>query len=76
MSVENALNGLYEALNADDNNAGVNDAIAAMKAALSEADEKSVEVEPTKLPNNTREGRRMLKSYAKKRGLVVTFPKI
>lgn len=75
-ALETALKGLYDALNADDNNAGVDSAIKNLKSAMIEAEVKSIEVEPKELPNNTREGRRMLKSYAKKRGVEVTYPKI
>ena len=75
MTIETALEGLYEALNKDDNNASVEGALFSLRDAMKDAGEKSVEIENDKLPNNTREGRRMLKSYAKKRGVAVTFPK-
>lgn len=75
-ALETALKNLYEALHADDNNASVDGAIKELKNAMVEADVKDIEVSPTELPNNTREGRRMLKSYAKKRGVSVTYPKI
>lgn len=45
--------------------------IAALKQALD--GEKTVVFEPTRLVENTREGRRMMQSYFKRRGIIVKF---
>jgi hypothetical protein len=70
-AVTNALETVHAALNAD--NAGLDAAIAALKAVLVEQGEKQVLMKKERLPNNTRPGRKMLQTYFKKRGVDVAF---
>jgi hypothetical protein len=71
--VTQALEAVYTSLHAD--NEGLDGRIAELKAALTAAGQKSILVEPTKLPQNNRQGRKMMQTYFKKRGVVVEFPK-
>lgn len=65
------LDAVYAALH--DNNKGLDEKIVALKTALVAAGEKSVTMQKDRLPNNSRPGRKMLQTYFKKRGVVVTF---
>jgi hypothetical protein len=71
MTVAAALEQVHVALN--DNNAGLDASIATLKAALAAKGEKQVEMDKTRLPQNNRQGRKMLQTYFKKRGVVVVF---
>ncbi len=73
-AVETALKDVHASLN--DNNVGLDGKIAALKAALAEAGEKHVLMDATLLPQNNRQGRKMLQTYFKKRGVVVEFKKV
>lgn len=70
-TLEQALEGIYESLK--NNNEGIDDHIAQLKAALSATGKKTVEVDPAKLAQNNRAGRKMMQSYFRKRGVEVTF---
>ena len=70
-AVAKALESVHISLN--DNNAGLDATIAALKTALAEAGEKTVAMKPERLPQNNRQGRKMLQTYFKKRGVLVTF---
>ena len=74
-TLEQATEGLYTALNSDELSE-IDTALIALRSELDKVNEKSIEIEPTRLPNNTRQGRRMLQSYSAKRGIKVTFPKV
>jgi hypothetical protein len=71
MTVAAALEQVHAALN--DNNAGLDASIATLKAALAAKGEKQVAMDKTRLPQNNRQGRKMLQTYFKKRGVVVVF---
>lgn len=64
---------IYEAIRND--NEGLDEAIVELKAALKEQGTKEAVFEPTKLVQNNRQGRQMMKSYFKKRGVIVKFDK-
>ena len=66
-TVTQALEACHASLN--DNNTGLDAAIAALKAALVAAGEKQVVMQKERLPQNTRPGRKMLQTYFKKRGV-------
>jgi hypothetical protein len=67
-----ALENIYAALLAD--NEGIDERIAELKAALAaEGKKPAVAVDPTRLAQNNRQGRKMMMSYFKKRGLDVSF---
>lgn len=69
--VKAALESVHAALN--DNNVNLDACIAALKAALAEADQKTVTMDQTRLPQNNRQGRKMLQTYFKKRGVMVEY---
>jgi hypothetical protein len=64
---------IYAAIAAD--NEGLDDAIKALKEELKAQGTKEAVFEPTKLVQNNRQGRQMMKSYFKKRGVTVVFDK-
>lgn len=70
-TVKDALEKVHACLN--DGNQGLDPAIAELKAALFAAGEKSVEMQRTRLPENNRQGRKILQTYFKKRGVIVTY---
>lgn len=70
-AVKAALEAVHAALN--DNNQGLDGCIAALKAALAQAGQKTVTMDQTRLPQNNRQGRKMLQTYFKKRGVVVEY---
>ena len=71
MTIAQALEDIYTALHA--NNDGLDARIAALKAALETEGAREVVVDASRLPNNSRPGRRMMQTYFKKRGVVVVF---
>ncbi len=64
---------IYESIRND--NDGLDDNIKALKEVLKEQGVKETMFEPTKLVQNNRQGRQMMKSYFKKRGVIVKFDK-
>jgi len=64
---------IYEAIRND--NEGLDEALAELKAELKAQGTKEAVFEPTKLVQNNRQGRQMMKSYFKKRGVIVKFSK-
>lgn len=70
-TVKQALEACHTALN--DNNTGLDAAIVALKAALVSAGQKQVTMDKERLPQNNRQGRKMLQTYFKKRGVEVVY---
>lgn len=70
---ETAMEDVYTALNAD--NDGLEDQIRALRDVMREGGEKIATFDTSRLPNNTRQGRKMMQTYFKKRGVVVEFDK-
>lgn len=70
-TVKDALEKVHAALN--DNNTGLDAAIAELKAAMLAAGEKTVTMVKERLPQNNRQGRKMLQTYFKKRGVAVEY---
>ena len=64
---------IYESIRND--NEGLDDNIKALKDELKAQGTKEALFEPTKLVQNNRQGRQMMKSYFKKRGVIVKFDK-
>lgn len=64
---------IYAAIAAD--NEGLDDAIKALKEELKSQGTKEALFEPDRLVQNNRQGRQMMKSYFKKRGVIVKFDK-
>ncbi len=71
MTTAEALEKIYESL-ADDN-VELDAAIKDLKAALAAEGLKEAVVEPARLAQNNRQGRKLMQSYFKKKGVTVTF---
>ena len=69
--IKAALEAVHASLN--DNNVNLDACIVTLKAALAAAGAKTVTMDPTRLPQNNRQGRKMLQTYFKKRGVVVEY---
>ncbi|MBI3441021.1 MAG: hypothetical protein HY052_04340 [Proteobacteria bacterium] len=71
-TIEQVLEKIYTSL--QNNNEELDLQIQSLKAVMSAEGRKSVEVIPSRLVQNNRQGRKMMLSYFKKRGVMVTFP--
>ncbi len=71
MTVSEALEHIYASLAND--NVEIDLRIRDLKAALAAEGQKEAVVEPARLAQNNRQGRKMMQSYFKKRGVTVTF---
>jgi hypothetical protein len=71
LTAAEALEKIYESLAND--NVELDAAIKDLKAALAAEGLKEVVVEPTRLAQNNRQGRKLMQSYFKKKGVTVTF---
>ena len=71
LSMEQALENVYASLQNDNENIDAH--IADLKAAAAARGEKSVTVDPARIPHNNRQGRKLMQSYFRKRGLIVAF---
>ena len=70
-TVKEALENVHAALN--NNNEALDARIAELKAAMVAAGEKTVTMVKERLPQNNRQGRKMLQTYFKKRGVMVEY---
>jgi exonuclease VII small subunit len=71
LTTAEALEKIYESLAND--NLELDAAIKDLKAALAAEGLKEAVVEPTRLAQNNRQGRKLMQSYFKKKGVTVTF---
>lgn len=71
LTKEQALENIYTSLMND--NEDIDTHIAALKDALTPEDKKTIVVDPARLPQANRQGRKLMQSYFKKRGVIVTF---
>ncbi|MFT3997761.1 MAG: hypothetical protein QM667_10165 [Asticcacaulis sp.] len=71
LTVAEALENVYASMIND--NAELDTHIAALKVALAAEGVKAAVVEPSRLAQNNRAGRKLMQSYFKKRGVTVTF---
>jgi hypothetical protein len=69
LTVEQALEEIYASLQNDNDNIDAH--IMQLKEAL--GNQREVAVDPARLVQNNRQGRKMMQSYFKKRGVTVTF---
>ncbi|MDP2205981.1 MAG: hypothetical protein Q8K65_06700 [Alphaproteobacteria bacterium] len=69
--VADILEDIYASLYNDNEN--IDTLIADLKAALGSAGQKDVAVDPARLVQNNRQGRKMMQSYFKKRGVSISF---
>lgn len=71
LTLAQAIDNVYASLRA--NNEDIDTHIAALKAAMAAEGAKEAVFDPSKLAQNNRQGRKMMQSYFKKRGVTVTF---
>ena len=71
MTVSEALEQIYASLAND--NEEIDARIRDLKTALAAEGQKEAVVEPARLAQNNRQGRKMMQSYFKKRGVTVVF---
>ena len=71
MTIQLALENIYASMKND--NEGLDEYIAALKLEMKARDESTVEVDTSKLVQPNRQGRKLMQSYFKQRGVVVTF---
>jgi len=70
-AVTKAIENVYTSLHA--NNEQLDERIAELKAAMAAAGEKVAIIEGKRLPQNNRQGRKMMQTYFKKRGVALEF---
>lgn len=71
LTLEQALENIYTSLQND--NEDIDAHIDALKTALAVQKQSSVEIDTARLAHNNRSGRKLMQSYFKKRGVIVTF---
>lgn len=71
LSYANAALAIYESLHADNQDIDIH--ITNLKQAMANEGIKEFEANPEKLSQNNRDGRKMMQSYFKKRGVKVIF---
>lgn len=71
ISCAQALEGVYTSLHND--NEDIDTHIAHLKAAMADDGLTTIIVDPARLPQNNRAGRKMMQAYFKKRGVKVDF---
>lgn len=71
LSVEQVIEEIYVSINNE--NEGLDGHIKNLKAALAAKGTKEAVFKTDRLAMNNRQGRQMMKSYFKKRGVIVTF---
>ena len=74
LNLKDATEAIYTSL-ANEND-DLDQRILALKIVLKAQDMKSVEIDQTKIPQPNRQGRKMMESYFKKRGVIVTFSEL
>lgn len=70
-ALHQALEDIYASLKND--NEGIDACILALKILLHAEKAKSVEIDPARIPQPNRQGRKMMESYFKKRGVIINF---
>ena len=70
-TLEEATNGIYESLQAD--NKELDARIATLKAVMKREGRKEAVFDPAKLIQSNRSGRKLMQSYSRQRGVTVTF---
>lgn len=71
LTVEQALENIYGSL--ENNNDNIDSHIVALKTTLAANGQKEAVFQPSRLAQNNRQGRKLMQSYFKKRGVIVTF---
>lgn len=73
MKLNDAIEAVYTSL--DNNNEDIDLHIANLKTAMKDEGVKQASFKPERLAQNNRQGRKMMESYFKKRGVNVVFDK-
>lgn len=71
LTVSQAIDNIYASLNND--NEDIDSHIAALKAAMAREGVKQAVFETAKLAQSNRQGRKLMQSYFKKKGVAVAF---
>jgi hypothetical protein len=71
LTVADATNRIYQSIQADNEDIDLH--IAALKAAMQLEGLKEAVLDPTKLVQNNRSGRKLLQAYFRQRGVKVSF---
>lgn len=71
MTVAEAIDGIYQSINAD--NADLDQHIATLKASLAREGVKEAVFDPAKLAHGNRSGRKLMQAYFRQRGVTVKF---
>lgn len=71
LTLDQAVANVYASLH--NNNDEIDAHIAALKGALAAAGEKVAVFDPAKLAQSNRQGRKLMESYFKKRGVEISF---
>lgn len=71
LSLTEAIDNIYASIKA--NNTDLDTHILALKAALTRDGQKEAVFDPSKLAQNNRQGRKLMQSYFRKKGVTVTF---
>ncbi len=71
MTIDQALENIYTSLANDNEDIDLH--IKALRAAMAESGAKQAEIDPARLYQNNREGRKMMQAYFRKRGVKITF---
>jgi hypothetical protein len=71
LTIEQALENIYTSLRND--NKDIDAHIVHLKTALLAQNQTSVEIDSSRLVQNNRSGRKLMQSYFKNRGVIVTF---
>ncbi|KPF45473.1 hypothetical protein ACSV9I_00650 [Rhizobium sp. G187] len=71
LSLQQAIDNIYASINND--NEEIDTHIAALKAAMAKEGAKEAVFETAKLAQPNRQGRKMMQSYFKKKGIAVSF---
>ncbi len=71
--VDQAIEAVYESIH--NNNEEIDARIKALKEALATEGQKQAMFKPERLAMNNRQGRKMMQTYFKKRGVTVAFDK-
>ena len=71
ITVTEAIDAIYASIRNDNEDLDIH--IAALKAAMAREGVKEATFEPAKLPQPNRQGRKLMQSYFKKKGVIVAF---
>jgi len=71
LTLEQAIDNIYASLKAD--NADLLDHISALKAVMAREGVMEAVFEPSKLAQNNRQGRKLMQSFFRKKGVTVSF---